>query len=169
MNRSIVAAALIALAATLPAQARPKSDEDQIRGKANAFRQAWNKHDIKGMAAFWADDGDLINPFGRVATGRGEIETLFADEHSTFMKETTFNVDHVAVRILTPDVALAEWAITVNGIKAPDGATSPPMKHRVTIVYQKKGADWWAVAVRPILDAPKPGGATPEASTAKTK
>jgi len=58
---------------TIPLLAK-ESDEAGIRATDEVFAAAWNKHDAKAMAATWAKDGDLVNPFGRVAKGRAEVE-----------------------------------------------------------------------------------------------
>ena len=49
--------------------------------------------------------------------------------------------------------------VEATGIKGPDGGAMPSLKHHVTVTYTKKGGKWWAVAVRPVIYAPPPGGA----------
>ncbi len=41
-----------------------------------AFFDAWNQHDMTKMVAHWTEDATLINPAGRVAHGKAEIEKL---------------------------------------------------------------------------------------------
>ena len=81
-------------------------DEEAIQKRLDEFVAAWNNHDAEAMAALWAPDGDLINPFGRVAKGRPEVEKLFIDEHASFTKGTTYKVTSSLVRVLGSEVAV---------------------------------------------------------------
>ena len=60
----------VALAPTTLAAA-DDTDTAAIHARTQEFLAAWNRHDAKEMAAVWAPDGDLVNPFGRAAKGRG--------------------------------------------------------------------------------------------------
>ena len=77
MRTTFVLASLVlfalALAVPLGAAASP-TDEETIKAQVMAFAAAWDKHDPKAMAAFWAEDGDLVNPFGEMAKSRTEVE-----------------------------------------------------------------------------------------------
>jgi len=130
-----------------------------IEKRTAEFVAAWNRHDPKAMAAFWASDGDLMNPFGRWAKGREEITKLLTGEHSGVMKATTFTTSAITVRTLAPNVALADWDFTVAGIAAPDGSAVPTQKMHAAAVWEKKGGTWLVLANRPMLPAPLPGAA----------
>ena len=130
-----------------------------IEKRTGEFVAAWNRHDSKAMAGLFLPDGDLINPFGRLAKGRDEVARLFADEQSTVMKATTMKTDAITVRTLAPDVALADWDITVTGMTAPDGSVMPAVKFHGAFVWAKKGGTWSVMAARPMLPASPPGTA----------
>jgi uncharacterized protein (TIGR02246 family) len=133
------------------------SDATEIAARTQEFRAAWNRHNAKGMAAVWAPDGDLINPFGRVAKGRAAIEALFTDEQSTMMKGTTMEISEEATRMVSPTVAVDDWDATITGMKDPDGNPAPPLKNHVTVVLVKKSGTWWVAAARPVIYPPPPG------------
>ncbi len=132
-------------------------DEEAIQKRLEELTAAWNKNDAKAMAAPWAPDGELINPFGRVAKGRADVEKLFTDEHSTFMKKTTYDVKSNSVRLLTADVAPLDFDCDVLGMKGPDGADLPPFEHHVTVVMVKKDGKWWIASAVPVKYLPTPG------------
>src|SRR5262245_6266778 len=67
-----------------------RDDEGAIKQLQSDFVNAWNKHDSKAMTAVFDDDADLINPQGRHARGREQIERLFRDEHASALKDTKF-------------------------------------------------------------------------------
>jgi hypothetical protein len=86
------------------------------------------------------------------------------DEHSTFMKGTTFTISRSAVRLLKPDVAFADWDVDISGMHSPDGTAMPTLKNHVSVVLvkksgQKKSVQWWIVAARPVSYLPPPGSA----------
>jgi uncharacterized protein (TIGR02246 family) len=131
-----------------------------VHARGQEFLAAWAKNDSQALAAIWAEDGDLINPFGRVAKGRTEVEKLFHDEQTTMMKGTTFTVLSETIREIAPDTAIADWESEITGMQSPHGAL-PPLKNHVTIVFVKKGGQWWVAAARPEAYLPPPGAPKP--------
>jgi len=156
MRRFILAAAVCALVGIGTALAEDPR-EKEVRSVEDAFVTAWNKHDPKAMAAQWAPDGDLINPFGRWAAGRAEIEKLFTDEHTTFMKGTTYSFSNFKVRFPSPAIGYADWDGEVAGMHNQDGSAIPPFKHHVAALFAKKAGHWWIVAARAATFPPPPG------------
>jgi uncharacterized protein (TIGR02246 family) len=148
---------LVGLALAPFVHADSAADEKALKARADEFLAAWDKDDAKGLAAIFAPDGDLINPFGRVARGRAEVEKLFADEHATFTKGTHYNLTSLSTRLIGTDAAVQDWDIELTGMKGPDGSAMPPLKHHVTVVFEKKGGKWWALAARPAVPVPPPG------------
>lgn len=162
MRKLVMAAALaMATVASLAMAAPEKSGAAaQIRAKNQEFAASWNRHDPKAMAAYWAPDGDLINPSGRVAKGRAEVEKLLTDEQSTIFKGTTMTITNDTVRLLKPDVAFAEWDYEISGMHSPDGTALPTSKGHVNAVMVKKSGQWWSLAARPVSYLP-PSGSPP--------
>jgi uncharacterized protein (TIGR02246 family) len=139
---------------TIPLLAMEPRDA-AIRATEDAFAAAWNAHDAKTMAASWAKDGDLINPFGRVAKGRDEIEKLIREEHATAFKQSIYKPGAISVRFIEPEIAFAESDTELSGITNPDGTTST-MKVHVIRLMQKKDGKWWTVSARPVIYPPRP-------------
>jgi len=128
-----------------------ESSDAAIRATDQAFATAWNHHDAKAMAASWATNGDLINPFGRLATGRVEIEKLIQDEHSTTFRTSTYTPGLMSIRFLERDLAIAESDSDITGITNPDGSSAPPMKVHILRIVQKKDGVWSTLTARPTL------------------
>ena len=111
------------------------------------FAENWNKDDAKAMAAMFADDADLINPVGRVAKGKAEIEKLYQEEHSGPFKGTHFaSTCKDGVRIVKPDVAIVTCSFEVSG-----GALPTTMKGIYTATMVKTKNRWQVVAGRPMF------------------
>jgi uncharacterized protein (TIGR02246 family) len=147
--------AVLALSA-LGAGSALAQDEAAIRKASADFVAAWNRHDAKAMAALFAEDGDIINPSGRAARGRAEVEKLFTEEHAAVMKGSTYVLTKGDVRLLGPTTAVSDWESEITGMSGPQGEALPPFKHHVTIVYVKKGALWMAAVGRPYAFLPSP-------------
>ncbi len=121
------------------------------------FAAAWNRHDPANMAACWAQDGDLINPFGRVAKGQDQVEQLFRDEQQGPMKTCSFQMRVSAVRLASNDIAMADADCTLTGIRSPDGKEQPVFKPHIFFVMSKKEGDWKILSARPYAYSPMPG------------
>src|SRR6185369_8194120 len=109
MRRLFAAVAVCALIGIGTARGEDSVKEKQVRATSDAWVAAWNRHDPKSMAAAWTPEGALINPFGRLATGRAEIEKLFTEAHATFMKGTTYSITNYKVRFPSPAIGVADY------------------------------------------------------------
>ena len=143
-------------------------DTQQVKKLATDFKAAWNKHEPKTMAALWAKDGDLIDPWGKVSNGRDEVEKFFTGEHTGTgqLAKSTYDIKKDSVRFITPDVALSDWDVIITGLAKSDGSVSGPMFHRVVVISKKEGSDWKVAAARPGIPQPE-GEKTPAHSTPK--
>lgn len=151
LGATLIAVLLCAAAPEQPA----KSNEQQIRERADEFAAAWNKHDTMSMAYVWSADGDLINPSGRKATGLMQIERLFADEHKGPFKDSTYTVTKMSVRFLEPTLAWVDSDAEITGVANPDG-TIATIKPHVVLLMRKSGGKWWIVSARPYMFLPPP-------------
>jgi uncharacterized protein (TIGR02246 family) len=136
--------------------ARAADPTDAVKERVAAFVTAWNQHDVKAMAACWAEDGDLINPFGRIAKGRDEVEKLFTDEHAGVMKQSTHEMKVESARMVG-DVALVDVDSTITGMHDAEGKELPVMKLHVFLVMKEKDGKWMIEAARPYAYRKPPG------------
>jgi uncharacterized protein (TIGR02246 family) len=150
----------IALALALAGVARfaraADSNEAAIKELNMDFVTAWNAHDAKSMAAVWAEDASLINPFGVKCSSRAEIEKLFGGEHSGVMKASTYKIDSFTLRKACDDVMVGDWESTITGMIDPSGKPMPPFPHHVTTVYQNRGGHWTMTLTRVFVPLPPP-------------
>ncbi len=143
----VVAAAALFAAMSRPACALDPGAAAAIDKATHEWVAAWNAHEPKKMAAVWAEDGDLINPFNRVAKGRAEIEKLFSEEQTGPMKASTYKIDSSTTRQIGT-VAVVDWSSTVTGALGPDGKVQPPFPHHVTLLFVKRGGTWMLESAR---------------------
>lgn len=150
MKRILLLAVAVFLTAPLSAADKKgrTGDEEAIKKVFADFAAAWEKGDPKAMSMFWAEDGDLINPAGRVAKGRAEVEKLFVEERPTNPPRITFTVNEI--RFLKRDVAVYNASFELSGVRGADGKEMT-MKGLITCVMAKKNGKWWTVAARPMV------------------
>jgi len=142
-----------------PGAGGPRSDlasDAAIRALYADFTAAWNAHDPKKMASFWAIDGDTMEPDGMSAKGRDEVEKHFADEHTSAFKKTELKLTVDSVWFATADVALVDGTYVVVGAVDPNGQELPPRKGLLTSVLIKEDGKWHVAASRSMIPIPLP-------------
>jgi uncharacterized protein (TIGR02246 family) len=126
----------------LKADAAQQAAAAEIAKTAEAFVAAYEKGDAKTVAAFWAPDGDYVDPDGRVLKGRQAIEDDFSD-FFTANKNLKLRIEVGSMRFPTPNTAIEDG---VTSVITPDGA--PPSRTRYTNVLARKNGQWFLESVR---------------------
>lgn len=132
---------LLALVAGMPVAAQPVADEVKLRAVATDWEHAWNRHDMKAMAALFTEDADFVNVGARHWKGRNEIEAQHAARLDQF-RESRWTTKGVTVQFLTQDVALVHVVWSLTGDKDPDGTARQPREGVFTWVVVKERAGW---------------------------
>ena len=140
--------------------AQSAQDDRDIRGLGAQVQEAWNKSDAKLLAALWLTDGDYVSSTGRTARGRDEVEKAFAEQWGEIYKGTKIAHTLTNVRFLRKDVAIADGAFEVSGMRDAAGKVLGSRSGLSTIVAVKKGTRWYVAALRgmvPSVPAGSPG------------
>ena len=144
--------ALALLAFSIPALAQTQaSEEKDIRSIGAQVQDAWNKRDAKMLADLWLTDGDYVSSTGRTATGRVEVENAFAAQWAGVYKGTKLTHTLTSVRFLRKDVAVADGAFEISGMKDASGKLLPARSGLSTIVAVRKGERWYVAALRGMV------------------
>ena len=160
---TLIAALVLFSAAS--ANAAASKDEDAIKARVAEFIAVFNKGDAKATAAFWTEDGTLVNPAGVKGKGPAEIEKIIATDSATILKDTKMEMTVVGYRAAGKDAAWVELEHSVNGAKGPDGKALPPLTFHVPALLVKKGKTWMIAEARPYAYLPAPPA--PAAAAAK--
>jgi len=153
----------LVLLLSLPAAAviaQSTADERDIRELGTQVQDAWNKADDKLLGALWLTDGDYVSSTGRTARGRDEVEKAFAEQWSGVYKGTKLAHTLTNVRFLRRDVAIADGAFEINGMRDASGKVLGTRTGLSTIIAAKKGTRWYVAALRgmvPSVPAGSPG------------
>jgi uncharacterized protein (TIGR02246 family) len=138
------------------------SDQAAIEAVEARQAAAWNAHDAAAYADLFTPDGDVVNVIGWWWKGREEIRRKLTDAFASVFKDSRLAIAEVAVRKLSPDIALAHVRWTMTGALAPPGEPMPPqagMQLQVLV----RGEDGWRIASfqntssRPERPFAKPG------------
>ena len=131
-------ALLCALAWLTPNASRADQTEDEalIRKNAEAYVEAYNKHDAKALAALWSPDAVYLDPStGESAVGREEIEKAFAGTLAN-LGEATLEVEVISVDFVSPNVAIETGTARIVGPNA------EPEDTQYTAVSVKHAGKW---------------------------
>ena len=131
--------------------AQSSQDDRDIRELGTQVQEAWNKSDAKLLAALWLTDGDYISSTGRTARGRDEVEKAFAEQWGGIYKGTKIAHTLTNVRFLRKDVAIADGAFEVSGMRDASGKVLGSRSGLSTIVAARKGTRWYIAALRGMV------------------
>ena len=113
---------------------------------------SWEDNDGPAFAAFFTEDGSLINPFGERADGREALTAMYSEYFGGMLKGTTTSISSTNLRPVGPDHAFADAEQTVY---AANGEVLLAL--HVVNLLRRKGDDWRLVDSRPYAFPPPPG------------
>ena len=145
MNRKLPRSVVLALLATLAVSAFSadrSQDDAAIRKVEIGLQEAWNRHDAKSFASFFAEDADCVNVVGWWWRGRSQIESKVADAHVFMFRDSTVTDDDIQVRFLTSRIAVVHVRWSMVGNRNPDGTPGQPRKGIQTHILQKQAGQW---------------------------
>jgi uncharacterized protein (TIGR02246 family) len=106
----------------------------------------------------YAEDADLINPFGRIAKSRTEIEKLFKEEHAGTLKNSHLALKSSGLRFWSPDAAVSDHTFEVTGAQDQAGKEMS-MRGHLSLAFKKHGDTWLVEVCRPMIPSPTPEAA----------
>lgn len=113
-----------------------QESEAAIQKSAEAFVEAYNKHDAKAVAALFAERAEFVDEDGNLIKGRDEIEQNFANVFEA-SPEGKIAIEIDSIRLLTPNIALEEGLVI--GTPVPD---EPPTHTNYTAIHVKVDGEW---------------------------
>jgi uncharacterized protein (TIGR02246 family) len=127
------------------------SSQDSVAAFDDKLAAAWSANDGAAFAAFFTEDGSLINPFGERADGRAALTAMYSEYFGGMLKGTTTSISLAHLRPIEPGHALADAEQTIY---APNGDVLLAL-HVVNLLRQD-GGDWRLVDSRPYAFPPPP-------------
>src|SRR4051812_7787401 len=134
------------------------NDDKDIRAIGAQIQSSWNRADPKEMADLFLTDGDYISSTGRTARGRDELQKAFAAQWSGVYKGTKLSHTLTNVRFLRKDVAIADGAFEITGMRDATGKLMPTRSGLSTVIAARKGERWYVAALRGMVPSAPEGG-----------
>ncbi len=117
-------------------------DEQAIRNGVSAWEASWNKHDMNEMATLLTEDSEWVNVVGMWWRGRSDVRQAHVVYHDTIFKDTAYHAQAVAVRFVTPDVAIASVRWKKGSFVAPNGVTYPGAEDMMSMLWVRQSGKW---------------------------
>ena len=106
MKKILLTGCLLLSIYSLSAQ-NNNATEKSIRTILQEQEEAWNKHDIDGMSAYFTDDATLVNFLGMFWKSKAEIQENLRRINDDVFKHTSIKLSLKNLKVITPDVAVA--------------------------------------------------------------
>jgi uncharacterized protein (TIGR02246 family) len=131
---------------TASGQSSSGGDEEAIRSVISGTTDAFNKHDAKAYARFYAEDAEFINVQGEKIKGAAEIEKRLSTLFATRAKAAVLKTLHITVRFIRSDVAIAHVTGDMSGITGVEGDKVPPHRELSIRILVKENGIWRVTA-----------------------
>jgi uncharacterized protein (TIGR02246 family) len=118
------------------------AEESAIRETVREMEATWNRHDMKAYAALLTEDADWVNIVGMWWQGKSDVYKAHEAFHNTIFRHVSVHIDHVSVRKITSDVAVAVCTESVDAFTTPSGKNHPKSQDRLTLILRKTGDRW---------------------------
>jgi uncharacterized protein (TIGR02246 family) len=92
-----------------------------IKQVLDTYTEAWNRYDSHALAMLFTEDCDYVIVGGGNTHGREALETSFAKNFNSILKNSTRTDSIRRMRYLTPDIASLDdyWVLNVPGTDQP--------------------------------------------------
>ena len=135
------------------AQASVNEAVDQILGE---LAEAWNAGDARAYAARFCPDVTFTNSDGTVDLGRDEVVRHAEEAFQGVLAGTKLSVAVRKLRLVRPDVAVADLDLHISGLPVPPPAAagSGPggeMRTSLMLVLLEEDDGWWITAHHNVM------------------
>ena len=119
----------------------PSADEQAVEELAARYEEAWKSGDAKAVADVYTEDATVIEPTGKMAQGRSEIEKVLAETLAMY-EGSEIQIERTSLRFIKPGLAVSDGTWTVTGAAKPEKGEGPPMEGQYTVVATKQDSGW---------------------------
>lgn len=119
-----------------------QDDQPAIRALIVEQADAWNRHDARAYAALFSADADVVNVQGWWWRGRAELERKLTRAFTVVFRESRLTITEVSIDLIGPGLAIAHARWTMEGGRAPPGASSAPRSGIQLLVLREETGQW---------------------------
>jgi len=133
-RQTLIVACAVSLLAIAPAHAEDRSVlRREIEAMHVRYLDAFNHRDAAALGALFAENGIFVDPAGKVATGRSDIEAMFRQGFRDGDLTLEASVDHIGT------IGDGAWDVGHGALKS-GGGTQPLPLHYAAIYVRQGGA-----------------------------
>jgi uncharacterized protein (TIGR02246 family) len=126
---------------------------DQILGR---LAEAWNAGDARAYGALFSPDVTFTNSDGSVDLGRDEVVRHAGEAFQGVLAGTKLSLTVRKLRLIRPDVAVADLDLRISGIPSPSGAGDGPgeeVRTSLLLVLVEEGGRWQITAHHNVMQS----------------
>ena len=110
---------------------------------------AWNAGDARAYGALFSPDVTFTNTDGSVDLGRDEVVRHADEAFRGVLAGTTISLAVRKLRLIRPDVAVADLSLRITGLPVPSGTSDAPageMRASLLLVLVEEDGRWQITA-----------------------
>ena len=107
-----------------------------------AFQNDFNEGGFKNAKRYTTPDWQHINPGGGITNGREDVLKEVRAVHQTFLKGVSLTIESIAIRFLTPTVAIANVVHKSTDYELPKDVKHINERQMKTYVIVKRNNKW---------------------------
>ena len=117
-------------------------DEKLLKIVVLAFQDDFNEGTFKNAEFYTTKDWEHINPGGGITKGREAVLKEVRAVHQTFLKGVSLTIESIAIRFLTPTVAVANVVHKSSDYELPQGIKHQNERQQKTYIIVKRQNKW---------------------------
>lgn len=145
----------LALALFVPATSSA-APADEINTVLKSLGDAFNSGDAKAASMLFAENADVISPFGVPGKGRAGAEKVMAADLAGPLKGSTNTFTADNVRQLAPNIWLVDATQEAQGMTGSDGKKMAGKLHLMLVMEKGKDRKMMITSARPYMFMPPP-------------
>jgi uncharacterized protein (TIGR02246 family) len=129
-------------------------DTSEICKIEEAYDAAWNAGDVEALIALFSPDAVVVNPLGKIARGRAEIQCVLEQFLAGAARGSRHTSTVSSIDFITDEVAIVDGEAQLEGVS--DAALRQSvLAHNFTDVMVKIDGNWFIAHVRAyVFSAP---------------
>ena len=117
-------------------------NEELVKIVVLAFQDDFNEGTFKNAEFYTTKDWEHINPGGGITKGRKAVLKEVRAVHQTFLKGVSLTIESIAIRFLTPTVAIADVIHKSSDYELPQGIKHQNERQQKTYIIVKRQNKW---------------------------
>ncbi|HWZ03766.1 MAG TPA: hypothetical protein VNX40_09155 [Mucilaginibacter sp.] len=118
-------------------------NEQLVKNVVLAYQDDYNDGAFKNVESYTTRNWEHINPIGGITKGRDSVMGELRPLCQTILKGVTLTVESIAIRFLSPTVAIANVVHKCSDYEFPAGVQHHNERHMKTYIIVKKQNKWF--------------------------